>query len=205
MFSHPVISDSFVTPWAAVCQAFLSLTVSWSFSKFISIVSVMPSSYLILWCPLLLLPSIFPRIRNFSNELTIHIRRPKYWSSASASVLPMNTQGWFPIRLTGLILLLLRDSQVSSPAPQFKGIIFGALLYGPALTTVHHHWEDHSFDYTDLRRQSDVSCFSTVYHSFSAKKPLSSGFMAVSTIRSDFRAHEEEICHCLQLFPFFLP
>ena len=65
------MSDSFVTPWTAACRASLSLTISWSLPKFMSIASVMPSSHLILWCPLLLLSSIFPSIRDFSNELFI--------------------------------------------------------------------------------------------------------------------------------------
>ena len=95
----------FATPWTAARQASLSLTNSWSLPKFISIASVMPSSHLILWHPLLLLPSVLPSIRNFSSESVVHIRWPEYWSSASASVLPMNIQGWFPLGFTGLIFL----------------------------------------------------------------------------------------------------
>ena len=74
-----------------------------------SIESVMPSNHLILCHPLLLLPSIFPSIRVFSNELVLHIRWPKYWSFSLASVLPMNIQGWFPLGWTGLILLLSKE------------------------------------------------------------------------------------------------
>ena len=69
----------FVTPWTAACQASLSSTISRSLLKFMSIESVMPSNHLILCCPLLL-PSIFPSIRVFSNESALHIRRPQYWS-----------------------------------------------------------------------------------------------------------------------------
>ena len=79
LFSYPVISNS-ATPWPAAQQASLSLTISQSLPKFMSIVSVMPFSHFILWCPLLLLPSIFPSIRDFSNESAVHIRWPKYWS-----------------------------------------------------------------------------------------------------------------------------
>ena len=83
----------FVTPWAAACQASLSITNCRSLLKLMSIQSVMPSNHLILCHPLLLLPSIFPRIRVFSNETVLHIRWPKYWSfSFKTSVLPMNTQ-----------------------------------------------------------------------------------------------------------------
>ena len=70
----------FATPWTAACQAFLSITNSRSPPKPMSIESVMPSSHLILCCPLLLLPSIFPSIRVFSNEPALHMMWPKYWS-----------------------------------------------------------------------------------------------------------------------------
>ena len=70
----------FVTPWTAACQASLSITNSWSLLKLMSIESVMPYNHLILCHLLLLLPSIFPSIRVFSNESTLHIRWPKYWS-----------------------------------------------------------------------------------------------------------------------------
>ena len=94
---HPVVAavqslsrvQLLVTPWAAACQASLSFTVSQSFLKFTSIESVMPSNHLILCCPLLFLPSIFPSIRVFSNESVLHIRWPKYWSF-SFSISPSN-------------------------------------------------------------------------------------------------------------------
>ena len=70
----------FETPWTAIRQTSLSSTNSWSLLKLMSIESVMPSNHLILHCPLLLLPSIFPSIRVFSNESVLHIRWPKYWS-----------------------------------------------------------------------------------------------------------------------------
>ena len=70
----------FVIPWTAECQASLSFTISWSLLKFMSIESVMPSNHHILCLPLLLLPSIFPSIRVFSNEFPLHIRWPKCWS-----------------------------------------------------------------------------------------------------------------------------
>ena len=70
----------FATPRIAACQASLSITNSWSLLKLMSIGSVMPSSHLILCCPLLLLPPILPSIRVFSNETTLCIRWPKYWS-----------------------------------------------------------------------------------------------------------------------------
>ena len=85
-----------------------------SLPKLMSIESMMPSSHLILCHPLLLPPSIFPSIRVFSNESVLHIRWPKYWSFSLASVLPMNIQGLFPLRLTGFILLSKELSGVFS-------------------------------------------------------------------------------------------
>ena len=79
----------FATPWTAACQASLSITHSWSLLKPMSIELVMPSNYLILCHPLLLLPSIFPSIRVFSNESVLHIRWPKYWSF-SFNISPFN-------------------------------------------------------------------------------------------------------------------
>ena len=103
-----------VTPWTAAGQALLSFTISQSLLKLMSIESVMPSNHFILCCPLHLLPSISPSIRLFSNESAPWIRWPKlqpqlqslklkFGASASASVLPTNIQGLFPLGLTGLI------------------------------------------------------------------------------------------------------
>ena len=80
-------------------------------------------------------------------------------ASASASVLPMNMQGWIPLRLTGLISL--QSKGLSDPAPQFESINFLALslLYGTTLTSTHNYWKVHSFDHTHLCWQSDVSAF----------------------------------------------
>ena len=101
-FSHIQV---FVTPWIATYQASLSITNSRSLLKLMSIESVMPSNHLILCCPLLLLSSIFPSIRVFSNESVLRIRWPNIGVSASTSVLPMNIQDWFPLGLIGLISL----------------------------------------------------------------------------------------------------
>ena len=86
--SRSIVSDS-VTPWTAACQASLSITNSWSLPRLMSIESMMPSNHLILCHPLLLLPSIFPNIRIFSNESALRIRWPKYWSF-SFSISPFN-------------------------------------------------------------------------------------------------------------------
>ena len=85
-------------------QAPLYFTISWSLLRIKFIESVMLSNHLILCHPLLLLPSIFPSFGVFSSELVLCMR-PKYWASVSASVLPINIQGWFPLGWTGLISL----------------------------------------------------------------------------------------------------
>ena len=193
-----------------------------------SIESMVPSNRLILCCPLLLLPTIFPNIRVLSSELALGIRWPKYWSfsfsiipskkypglisfrmdwldllavqgtlksllqhhsskasilwcsafftahlshlvlfvsdsqriGASASVLPMNIQAWYPLRLTGLISLQSMGLSRVFLTSQFKSINSSvlSLLYGPASISIHEYWKNHSFDYMDLCRQSLGEC-----------------------------------------------
>ena len=95
----------FATPWTSACRAFLSFIVSWSLLKFMSIDSVMTSNHLILCCPLLLLPLVFPSIRVFSSEFALRIRWPKYWSFCiSPSLHPIYQQ----------ILLALPSIYISS-------------------------------------------------------------------------------------------
>ena len=93
----------FGTPWAAVCQAPLSSTISQNLLKFIFIESVMLSNYLIVCCPLILAPSIFPGIRVFAANWLFSSGAQNF--GASATILPMIIQGWFPLGLTGLISL----------------------------------------------------------------------------------------------------
>ena len=125
-FSRSLVSDSLQPHEQGARQASLSITNSWSLAKFMSIESVMPSNHLMLCCPLLLLPSIFPSSRIFSNESVLHIRWPKYWSF-NLSISPSNeysvliSDGW-----TGWISLQSkRLSRVSSNTVQ-KHQFFGA-------------------------------------------------------------------------------
>ena len=98
----------FATPWTAARQAFLSITSSWSLLKVMSTESVMPSNHLILSCPLLLLPSVFPSIRVFSNESVLCIRWLKYWSF-SFSISPSNEySGLISFRIDWLDLLAVQ-------------------------------------------------------------------------------------------------
>ena len=100
----------FATPWTTACQTSLSITNSRSLSKLMSIESVMPSNHLILCHPLLLLPSIFPSIRVFSNESALCIRRPKYWSF-SFNITPSNEHpGLTSFRMDWLGLLAVQGT-----------------------------------------------------------------------------------------------
>ena len=114
-----------------------------------SIESVMPSNHLILCRPLLLLPSVFPSIRVFSNESALHIRWPKYWSF-SFSISPSNEySGLISFKMDWLDLLAVQGTLKSLfPTPQFKSINSSVLsfLYILTLTSIHDHWKNHSFD-----------------------------------------------------------
>ena len=134
----------FATPWTAVHQVSLSFTISWSLLKLMSIELVMTSNHLIILChTLLLLPSIFPSIRVFSNKLALCIRWPKYHSLSFSISLSNGYSGLISFRIEWIDLLAV---------PHFEGISSSvlSLLYGPTLTSVHNNWIDHSFDYMDL-------------------------------------------------------
>ena len=123
----------FGTPWTAARQTSLSFTISWSLVRCMSIELVMPSNYLILCCPLLLLPSIFPCIRFFSKEWALHIRWPVYWSYGF-SISPSNEySGLISFRMDWFHLLAVQGTLKSFPAPQFESVhssVF-SLLYVP--------------------------------------------------------------------------
>ena len=106
-------------------------------------------------------PQSFLASRSFPVSQLFSSGGQSIGASPSASVLPVNSQGWFPLGLTSLSPCCPRDSQESFPAPQFESISSSVLclLYGPTLTSIHDHWKNHSFDSTDLCWQSDVSVF----------------------------------------------
>ena len=119
----------FATSWTIAHQASLSITSSRSPPKPMSIESKLPSNHLILCRPLLLLFSIFPSIRVFSNESALPIRWPKYWSFSSASVLPMDTQVWSPLGWTCCISLQSKGlSRVLSNTTVQKQQFFGTQI-----------------------------------------------------------------------------
>ena len=133
----------FATPWTAVCQASLSFTISWSLLKLLATESLMPSNHLVL-CHHLLLPSIFPSIRVFSNESALCIRWPKYWSF-SFSISPTSEySGLISFQIDSFDLLAVQETST----PQFKSINSSMLsfLYSPTLTSIHDYWKNHSFD-----------------------------------------------------------
>ena len=151
-FSPSVMSDS-LQPHAATRQASLSITNSRSLLKLMSIESVMPFNHLILCRPLLLLPSIFPSIRVFSNESVLHIRWPKYWSF-SFSISPSNEySGPISFRMDWLDLLAVQGTlksllqHHSSKASVLRRS--ACFLYGcesPTPTAICDYWKNHSLD-----------------------------------------------------------
>ena len=131
----------FVTPWTAARQASLSITNSQSLLKIMSIELVMSSSHLILCHPLLLLPSIFPSIRVFSNESVLCIMWPKYWSF-SLTITPSNEYSELISPCSP------RNTQESSVILQFKNFnsLVLSFLYSPSLTSIHDYWRNQSFE-----------------------------------------------------------
>ena len=146
LFFHPhiiplfVVQSRNVTPWAAACQASLSFTISRSLLKLMSIESAMPSKHLILCCPLLLLFSLFPRIRVFSNELTLCIKWPKYWSLTISSPNEYSRLisfriDWFDLLVVqGILKSLLQHHNSKASILQYLAF-FMVQLWHPYTTT----------------------------------------------------------------------
>ena len=136
----------FGTPWTAARQASLSITISWSLLKLMSIESVMPSNHLILCCPLLLLPSIFPSMRVFPNESVLCIGWPKYWSF-SFSISPSNEYpglisfriDWFDLAVQGTLKSLFQHHSS-------KASVLHSAFFMVQLSHLHDFWKNHSFD-----------------------------------------------------------
>ena len=152
----------FATPWTAACQDTMSITNSRSLLKLMSIESVMPSNHLILCCPLLLLPSIFPSIRVFSKELALQIRWPKYWS-ISLSISPSNEYSglisfridWFDLLAIQGTLESLLQHHSSKASILWHSAFLMVQLSIPSLAT----GKTITLTYTDLYWQSNVFAF----------------------------------------------
>ena len=115
----------FATPWIAARQASLFITISWSSLRLTSIESVMPSSHLILGHPLLFLPPIPPSIRVFSNESTLRMRWPKYWSFSFSTIPSKEIAGLISFRMDWLGLLAYKKlNPIQLSNAQLKGVIF---------------------------------------------------------------------------------
>ena len=138
--------ELFATPWMAALQVSLSVTNSWSLLKLISIALVMPSNHLILCCPLLLPPSVFPSIRVFSSESILHIRWPKYWSF-SFSISPSNEySGLISFRMDWLDILAVQGTlksllqyHSSKASILWRSTFFIVQLSHPYMTTGKNH------------------------------------------------------------------
>ena len=136
------------SPWTSAHQASLFLTISWSLPKHISIELVMPSNHLILCRPLLLRPPIPPSITVFSNESTLRMRWPKYWSFSFSIIPSKEHPGLISFRMDRLDLLAVQGILKSSPTPQFKNINSSvlSLLHSLTLTSICDYWKNHSLD-----------------------------------------------------------
>ena len=151
----------FATPWTAARQASLSITNSRSPPKPMSVESVMPSNDLIPCHPLLLLPSIFPSIRIFSNESALHIRWPKSWSF-SFNISPSNEHpGLISFRMEWLDLLAVQGTLKSllQLHSSEASVLWLSAFFIVQLTSIHDCWKNQSLDQTDLCGPSDVSAF----------------------------------------------
>ena len=201
----------FVTPWTAACQASLSITNSRSLLKLMSIESVMPSNHLILCHPLLLLPSIFPSIRVFSNESVLCIRLPEYWSF-SFSISPSNEHSglisfrrdWLDLlAVQGTLKSLLQHHSSKASILQHSAFFIVQLSH-PYMT---------AGKTIALTRQTFVGKVMTLLFNIlsrlvidiSPKEKVSFNFMAVVIICSDFGAPKNKVWHCFHWFPIYLP
>ena len=146
-----------VTLWTAALHASHPFTISLGLLKLMSAESVILPNHLVLCCPLVLFPAseLIPVSQLFASG------GQSIGPSASAPVLPMNFQRWFPLGLTGLISLLSKGLWKSPSTPQCKSINFLVfrLLHSPILTSTYDHWKHYSFDYMAFCWQSDISAF----------------------------------------------
>ena len=200
----------FATPWTAARQASLSITNSGSLPKFLSIESVMPSNHLILCHPLLLPPSIFPRIRVFSNESVLHIMWPKDWSF-SFNISPSNEHPrLISFRMDWLDLLAVQGTlksllqHHSSKASILRcSAFFIVQLSHPYMTTgktiALTRWT-----FVDKVTYLLFNMLSRLVIVFLPKSKLLN-FMAAVTICSDFGAQKNKVSHCFHCFPIYLP
>ena len=139
----------FATPWITAHQASLSITISWSSLRLTSTESMMLSSHLILGRPLLLLPPIPPSIRVFSNESTLPMKWPKYWSFSFSIIPSKETPGLISFRMDWLDLLAVQGtlkSLLQHHSSKASILRRSAFFHSPTLTSIHDHRKNHSLD-----------------------------------------------------------
>ena len=200
----------FATPWITACQAPLFNTNSQSLPKLMSIESVMSSSHLILWHPLLLLPPIPPSIRVFSNESTLHMRWPKYWSF-SFSISPSNEHpglisyrtDWLDLLAVQGTLKSLQQHHSSKASILWCSIFFTVQLSHPYMATGKT---------IALTRWTFVGkVMSLLFNMLSGlvitflPRSKHLNFMAAITICSDFGGLKNKVWHCFHCFPIYFP
>ena len=206
LFSRPVMPNSL---WPHGLQhASLSLTVSWSLPKFMSIALVIPSSHLILWHPLLLLPSIFPSIRDFSNESAVHIRWPKYWNFSFSISTSNKYSGlisfeidWFHLLgVQGTLRSLLQHHSSKAsvlPLSAFFMVQLSKLYMTTGKTIVLTIW---TFVGKLMSLLLNMLCRLVVTFLPRSKRLLISWLQ--SPMCSDFGAQKNKVWHC---FPIYFP
>ena len=164
------------------------------------------SSCVALFCCL----QTFPASESFQMSQKFASGGQSMGTSASASVLPMNIQGWYPLVLTGLISFLSKG-QESSPAPQFESINSSALslLYGPTPISILDYWNTIALTIQIFVGKVTYLLFNMLSRFVIALLPRSKhfffNFMASVTVWSDFGAQENKLCHCFHCFPIYLP
>ena len=201
----------FETPWTAACQASLSITNSQSLLKLMSIDLVMPSNHPILCCLLLLLPSIIPSIRIFSNESVLHIRWPKYWSF-SFSISPSNEHsGLISFRMDWLNLLAVQGTlksllqhHSSKASILWCSAIFTVQLSHPYMTTGKT---------IALTRRTLVSKVMSLLLNILSRLVITflprSKHLLISWLQSPsaviLELKSNKVCHCFHCFPIYVP
>ena len=197
----------FVTPWTAGHQASLSITNSQSLPKLMSIESVMPSNHLSLCCPLLLLPSIFPNNRVFSNESALPIRWPKYWSF-SFSISPSDEySGLISFRINWFDLLLVQGTlksllqHHSSNALILRCSPFFIVQLSHPYRTTRKTIALTLWTFVVQVMSQLFNALSRLVIAFLARSRHLFNFMAAVTILSDFGAQENKVHHCFHFSP----
>ena len=196
----------FVTPWTATRQASLFFSVSQSLLKLMSIEWVMPSNHLLLCCPLLLLPSMFPNIRVFSNESAFCIRLPKYWSFSFIISLSSDYSGLISFRVDWLDLLAVQGT--------LKSLVQHHSLKASILWCSAFFMVQLSHPYMTTGKAITLTLWTFVNKVMSLLLSMLSRFViaflprsrclyfkAVVTIHSDFEVQENKICHCFHFSP----